>query len=328
MHMADMLVSPAVGAAMYAASLSAAAAACRKINLEKDESKIPLMGVVGAFIFAAQMINFSIPGTGSSGHLSGGLLAAALLGPYEGFLVIMAVLAVQCLLFADGGLLALGCNIWNMGFYACFFSWFCIFRPITGKNFTKKRICAASLLGGIVSLQLGAASVTLETLLSGVTPIPFWAFFSLMQPIHLAIGIVEGLVTAAILCYILETKPEILNGGKSARGARPAILTFFLSSLMISGGLSLLASQNPDGLEWSLEKLGVGNEGADGSVFAALQDAAALFPDYGIAGSQSFFSGSIAGISGVLFMTAAIIFTALLYRYLRKKANSDHELSA
>lgn len=97
-----------------------------------------MMGVMGAFVFAAQTINFTIPGTGSSGHLTGGLMLTALLGPYAGFLTMVGILAIQCLLFADGGLLALGCNIWNMAFYGCFISSMLIFKPIISKNYLRR----------------------------------------------------------------------------------------------------------------------------------------------------------------------------------------------
>lgn len=116
MHMADALLSPAVGGTMWAASAGTIAYCSSKVRKELDDSKIPLMGVLGAFIFAAQMINFSIPVTGSSGHLGGGLILSILLGPYATFLTIASVLMVQALFFADGGLLALGCNIFNLGF--------------------------------------------------------------------------------------------------------------------------------------------------------------------------------------------------------------------
>ena len=106
MHMADALVSPAVAGAMYACSAAAAVYSVKKVREEDDPSKIPVMGVMGAFVFASQMINFSIPGTGSSGHLCGGMMLSALLGPYAGFLTMIGILLVQCLLFADGGLLA------------------------------------------------------------------------------------------------------------------------------------------------------------------------------------------------------------------------------
>ena len=116
MHMADALISPAVGGAMWAVSAAAVAWCSKKVKEDLDERKVPLMGVLGAFVFAAMMINFTIPGTGSSGHLGGGLLLAVLLGPHAAFLVIASILVVQALFFADGGLLALGCNIFNLGF--------------------------------------------------------------------------------------------------------------------------------------------------------------------------------------------------------------------
>ena len=117
MHMADALVAPAVAATMYVCSGGVAGFSVKKVRLESDPKKSPVMGVMGAFVFAAQMINFTIPGTGSSGHLCGGMMLTALLGPYAAFLTMIGVLLIQCLLFADGGILALGCNIWNMALF-------------------------------------------------------------------------------------------------------------------------------------------------------------------------------------------------------------------
>ena len=176
MHMADALVSPAVAGAMYAASTAAAAYSVKRVKHEDDIKKIPLMGVMGAFVFTAQMINFTIPGTGSSGHLCGGVMATALLGPYAGFLTMIGVLLIQCLLFADGGLLALGCNVWNMAFYGCFVGYYLIWRPMTRRRLSGGRILAGSLIASMLTLQLGAFSVAVETLLSGVTKLPFSAF--------------------------------------------------------------------------------------------------------------------------------------------------------
>ncbi|MDE6979699.1 MAG: energy-coupling factor ABC transporter permease, partial [Helicobacter sp.] len=115
--MADALISPSIACAMYVCAGAVGAYCIKKIELQDDAKKIAMMGIMGAFVFATQMINFAIPGTGSSGHLSGGVLLAAILGPYAAFLTMMSVLLIQCLLFADGGLLALGANIWNMSFY-------------------------------------------------------------------------------------------------------------------------------------------------------------------------------------------------------------------
>ena len=178
MHMADALVAPAVAGTMYLCSAAAAGYSIKKVKLENDAKKIPVMGVMGAFVFAAQMINFTIPGTGSSGHLCGGMLLSAILGPYAGFLSMIGVLVIQCLLFADGGLLALGCNIWNMAFYGCFIGALLIWRNMMKGGMSRRKIVAASVLGCVATLQLGAFSVTLETLLSGVTLLPFGAFLS------------------------------------------------------------------------------------------------------------------------------------------------------
>ena len=219
MHMADALVSPAVAGTMYAVSAAAAGYSIYKVKKEDDASKIPVMGVMGAFVFAAQMINFTIPGTGSSGHLCGGMLLSALLGPYAGFLTMIGVLFVQCLMFADGGLLALGCNIWNMAFYGCFIGSILIWKFIMKNGVSKKKITIASILGCVITLQLGAFSVTFETLASGITKLSFGAFVSVMQPIHLAIGLVEGIITACVLVFVYEARPELLwgIGGSSER---------------------------------------------------------------------------------------------------------------
>lgn len=155
MHMADGFISPAVGCTMWAASAAITALCARKVRQEKEVRLVPLMGVLGAFIFACQMLNFTIPGTGSSGHLGGGLILAVLLGPYAGFLVMAAILAVQALFFADGGLLALGCNIFNMGFFSCLVAYPFIYRPLAGKNPGTGRITLASITAAVIGLQLG-----------------------------------------------------------------------------------------------------------------------------------------------------------------------------
>src|SRR5512136_1061958 len=134
MHMADALLSPAVGGTMWAVSAGTIAYCSKKVRDEFDERNVPLMGVLGAFIFAAQMINFTIPATGSSGHLGGGLILSILLGPHAAFLTIASVLVVQALFFADGGLLALGCNIFNLGFIPAFIVFPFIYKKLAGCN--------------------------------------------------------------------------------------------------------------------------------------------------------------------------------------------------
>ena len=146
MHMADALVSPAVAGTVYVLSTGAAAYSVKKVREENDPEKIPVMGVMGAFVFATQMLNFTIPGTGSSGHLCGGMMLSALLGPCAGFLTMIGVLLIQCLLFADGGLLALGCNVWNMAFYGCFVGALLIWRPIMKKGASSPQISSNSFI--------------------------------------------------------------------------------------------------------------------------------------------------------------------------------------
>src|SRR5512135_2404826 len=155
MHMADALLSPAVGGTMWASAASIAYCSAR-VRAELDDRKVPLMGVLGAFLFAAQMINFSIPGTGSSGHLGGGLLLADLLGPHAALLTIASVLVVQALFFADGGLLALGCNIFNLAVVPAFLVYPLIYRKVIGGHPGRARVTAVTMLCAVVGLQLGA----------------------------------------------------------------------------------------------------------------------------------------------------------------------------
>ncbi len=163
MHMADALISPAVGGVCGLAAAGLLARCARRLQRDLREDLVPLMGVLGAFVFAAQMINFSIPGTGSSGHLGGGLLLAVLLGPSAAFLVIASVLTVQALFFADGGLLALGCNLINLGFFPAFVAYPLLYQPLARGAYGTLRAGAAAVVAGVVGLQLGALGVVVET---------------------------------------------------------------------------------------------------------------------------------------------------------------------
>ena len=289
MHMADALISPMVGGTMLAATAGIAAYSIKKIQNDMDEKKIPLMGVMGAFVFTAQMINFTIPGTGSSGHIGGGILLAILLGPYAGFLTMASILLIQALFFGDGGLLAYGCNVFNLGFYTCFIAYPLIYKWFTRKGVSSKKIFGASMISALVGLQLGAFSVVLETLFSGKTQLPFGTFVLLMQPIHLAIGVVEGLVTAAVVTFIWRARPEILEkaaiGETLGKISLKKVSTVLLIAVVIIGGaLSWFASSNPDGLEWSMEKTaGVTElEAPDGihKALSVIQSKTAFLPDY------------------------------------------------
>jgi cobalt/nickel transport system permease protein len=285
MHMADALISPAVGGVMWAATLGTAAYSVKKIKDDVDDKKLPLMGVLAAFVFAAQMINFSIPGTGSSGHIGGGLLLSIILGPYAGFLSMASVLLIQALFFADGGILAYGCNVFNLGFFTCFVAYPFMYRKLAPDGSSSARKSWAAMLAAIVGLQLGAFGVVLETLFSGKTELPFGTFVLLMQPIHLAIGVVEGLVTAAVVVFVAKSAPEIVDRTEQAGSRVGRVVAVLGVCAVITGGLlSWFASAYPDGLEWSMEKVaGTSELEAAGPVYegaAKLQDRTAFMPDY------------------------------------------------
>ncbi|MEA4863268.1 MAG: energy-coupling factor ABC transporter permease [Victivallaceae bacterium] len=324
--MADALLSPVTGVVMLAVAGGLTAHSVRAVRKDFNERRIPLMGVAGAFVFAAQMVNFSIPGTGSSGHIAGAVLLAALLGPAPAFLTMACVLLVQALFFADGGLLAFGCNLVNLGFFGCFIAYPYIFRPLAGNDSKPGRIMAAACVASIVSLELGALGVTLETLISGITKLPFAAFATAMLPIHLAIGLGEGLATGAVLLFVRKNLPDLEAARleDKPRSISKLCWRFGLAALLIGGGLSLLASQSPDGLEWSMERITGSAElessGAVHTFFTRVADFFAVLPDYQLKGQDSVWSSSFAGIAGTAFcglMLALIAYAVCFHR--RKK---------
>jgi cobalt/nickel transport system permease protein len=321
---------------MCAVSAAACVYAVSKIKEGSlcDKKDAPMIGVMGALVFAAQMVNFTIPGTGSSGHIAGGILLAAVIGAMPALLAMSAVLIVQCLFFADGGLLALGCNIFNMGVIPCLIVYPLVFKPFVKDGMTLKNIAAASMLAVVVSLQLGAFGVTLETQLSGVAALPFSKFLLSMQPIHLAIGVAEGVITAAVLCFACQTRPEIMkiahsgmlaqNGVSAARGA---LIALAVAAVLVGGVLSLFASSSPDGLEWAVQKVAGTSEIAAVSPMvektAQAQSAIAVMPDYNFKGaleSTSWVGTSVAGIVGAaLTFLLVAVFALAVYSGKRKQ---------
>jgi cobalt/nickel transport system permease protein len=247
------------------------------------------MGVLGAFIFAAQMINFSIPATGSSGHIGGGLMLAILVGPEAALLVAASVLTLQALFFADGGLLALGWNIFNMGFLPAFVAYPLVYRRLAGGSPGSVRAGLAAVAAAVVGLELGAFCVVLATTLSGISDLPFATFALLMLPIHLAIGVVEGLATAAIVAFVARARPGTvgLEPGRGPKsGLRTAVVGLAVAAAVVGGALSWFASTHPDGLEWSVARVTGGDEisappGGLRGELAEVQEKTAVLPDYG-----------------------------------------------
>jgi cobalt/nickel transport system permease protein len=334
MHMADALVSPVVGGTMWATSAALIWASSRHINSHFDERKIPLMGVLGAFVFTAQMINFTIPATGSSGHLGGGLLLAILLGPSAAFLTIASVLMVQALFFADGGLLALGCNIFNLGVFPAFIAYPFIYKRLVGREPRQTRMVIAAVLAAVIALQFGSLGVVLQTVLSGVSALPFDTFVLLMQPVHLAIGVVEGVVTALVVSFVYWSRPEILESviQEKPLGQMPmrSLLAMFLTATVLIGGvLSWYASNHPDGLEWSIHKVTgsaelehPGHLGQD--VSGALQERTAILPDYALPEglNQEYPERFGTSLSGIVGGTLTLLVCLLAGVLLRKRTHA------
>lgn len=329
MHMADALVSPAIAGVTGIISGALVVVAVKKIRNSQAENIVPLMGVMGAFIFAAQMINFSIPGTGSSGHIIGGVLLAALLGPWAGFITLTSVLIIQCLIFADGGLMALGCNIFNMAVCACLVAYPLIYRPLMKYPASFGKILGISILTCIVGLELGALAVTVETEASGITALPMAQFLLFMLPIHLAIGIGEGVATASILYFIQKYKSELLFSVRQSKIKvteshcyKRAVLIFAVLALLIGGTFSWIASSDPDGLEWSVFHLIGTTEPTviSGSrayeITRNIQETTAVMPDY-----NTTFAGIIGGIIVVLVIWAL----SVLLQYKKKVVSKHNE---
>lgn len=308
--MADALISTpvALGAGVVATALLGVAG--YKVNKEKgvDSRIVPLMGVLGAFIFAAQMINFTIPGTGSSGHIVGGVLLAAFLGPWAAFLTITSVLIIQCLVFADGGLLALGCNILNMGAMTTLIAYPLIFRPLTHRNHSTARLMVASVLAALFGIEAGACAVTLETEISGVTALPTSSFLALMSGIHLIIGIGEGLATGAIIAFVVKSRPDLLATEQSVkadlgRSYKKLFIGFGIATIVLGGGLAFFASEYPDGLEWSIQKLTGSTEiepaqtDTVSTTLAHMQQTTSVMPDY-----DNSFSGILGAVMVVILV--------------------------
>jgi cobalt/nickel transport system permease protein len=334
MHMADALISPAVGGTAWAATAGLISYSSRKLRDGMDDRRIPLMAVLGAFIFAAQMVNFTIPATGSSGHLGGGLILAILLGPYAGFVTLASVLIIQALFFADGGLLALGCNILNLGFFPCFVVYPFLYRKIAGDHQRKWLMVTGVMIAAVAGLQLGSLAVVTQTTLSGISELPFRTFVLIMQPIHLAIGLVEGAATVAVILFVLKARPEILKepvheaAGVKSLSMRSLAVGFLIAALVAGGGFSWFSSKYPDGLEWSVLRV-TGTDGVrepEGEVhrsLADLQKKTAILPNYGIdeenkgegADKDTSFPGLAGGLLTLLF--AAIAWLLLKRRRVR-----------
>jgi len=208
MHIPDGFLNIATVATTYVVSAGGVGNAVRIANKKLGEKQVPLMGILAAFIFAAQMLNFPIAG-GTSGHLIGAALAAILLGPWAAVLIMSCVLIAQCLIFQDGGLLALGANIFNMGIVASFSGYY-LYRMVTALLGDDRR---SKLVGGFIaawgSVFLASIVCAIELAVSGASPLQ--VVLPAMAGFHALIGIGEGLITGAVLSLVLATRTDLLE---------------------------------------------------------------------------------------------------------------------
>ncbi len=306
MHIPDGFLSVAVSLLCWALSLVAIAYALRRANRDLGEKQVPLMGVLAACIFAGQMLNFTVAG-GTSGHLMGAALATILLGPWAALLVMTAVVSVQALIFQDGGLLALGANILDMGVVGVAVSYFAYntLRRLLGTK--RSSILISGAVAAWLSIMIASLAVALQIALSGTSPANI--AIPAMALIHAIIGIGEGLITAGALAFIVAARPDLLNlagGGAKAVNGRLVGLAGLAIALALAV-LSPLASANPDGLEWVAEQ--------NGFLARAQEPAYNIIPDYVMPGiPNEALATIIAGVVGLLIVFGVAIAMAYSQR--------------
>jgi cobalt/nickel transport system permease protein len=298
MHVPDGFLSTPVALSCAALAVAGVGAAASRSRALLGSRAVPRMGVTAAFVFSAQMINFPVAG-GTSGHLVGGALAAVLLGPSAAVIAMTAVLVMQCLVFGDGGLLALGANVLNMAVLHPIVG-FAVYRAILGRAGPDRVPSAARRIASIafaswVATVVAAATCAGELALSGV--VASAVVFPAMVAIHVAIGLGEALIAALVLAAILRLRPELVDRPRLEPAARSgSIVVLGLSvSLGLALFLSPFACRWPDGLERVAERVGLEP--------SHVQLTSAPMRDYAIPGlTSSFLATSLAAAAGTLLV--------------------------
>jgi cobalt/nickel transport system permease protein len=298
MHIPDGMLSTPVAVVSEVAGLGIIGYASWWVKKKLSDRKIVLMAVIGALIFALQMLNFPVSG-GTSGHFGGGALAGIVLGFWPASLVLSAVLGLQALVFSDGGILAFGMNVLNMGIIAPAVA-LGIYRSFLRFSDTKTSRVAASFLGAFLAVVVSAAAVAVELWLSGRAN--FNTVFTAMVGWHALIGIGEGLITGALVSYLVAVRPDLLGDAHDeVRSSMKAVYIVLGIVAIIGAGISWLASGHPDGLEYVYET-GVGalpelSFIGEGTIFAG----------YGVRGiSHEALATVIAGVVGLVLVAAVL----------------------
>ncbi len=312
MHIPDGFLSTPVAVVGWILAILIIAYALRQTREQLGERQIPLLGVLAAFIFAAQAINFPVAG-GTSGHLLGGALAAIVLGPWAAVLVMTSVIALQGLLFQDGGLLVMGWNIINMGILTAFTGYlvYMLLKRILGTS--KTNLLIAGAIGAWLSVEVGATATAIQLGISGTSPLGL--ALPAMVGVHALIGIGEALITVGALTLILRTRPDLLVQGEKAGGTLSAAwVTSGLLLALVVAVFSFAASGSPDGLERVAEE--------HGFIARAMGPVYSILPDYTI----PFISNqTLSGIAAVVLGTLIVFGIALLIgRTVRTPSVKSH----
>jgi cobalt/nickel transport system permease protein len=308
MHIPDGFLSLPVALVLWALSVVVVGYALRRASRDLGERQVPLMGVLAAAIFAGQILNFPVTG-GTSGHLLGAALATILLGPWAAVLVLTTVVSVQALLFQDGGLLALGGNLFNMAVIGVSVSYM-VFHSVQKLAGNRSQ---AVFLGGFaaawLSIVVAALACAIELAASGTSQANF--VIPAMGAIHMLIGIGEGLITIGALAFLKASRPDLLQAGSVRTVHGGLVWAFGLGLALLLAVASPLASAHPDGLLWVAKQKGF--------LEAAKEPAIKIIPKYIMPGvSNSAAATILAGVLGTLLVFGL----ALAIAFLRRQRHS------
>ncbi|WP_394431586.1 energy-coupling factor ABC transporter permease [Streptomyces sp. SGAir0957] len=339
MHVPDGFINAPVSAAAGVVAAGAVAVSLRGARRELDERTAPLAGLVAAFIFAVQMLNFPVA-AGTSGHLLGGALAAILVGPYTGVLCVSVVLLMQGVLFADGGLTALGVNITDMAITTTVVAYL-VFRGLVKVLPRGRRsITAASFVAAVLSVPAAAIVFTLLYAIGGTTDVSIGKVATAMIGVHVLIGIGEAVITALTVGAVVAVRPDLVYGARgltqplklkvggelvdapaaapapaAPRSHRKIWITGLVTSLVLAGFVSFYASANPDGLEKVAHDKGIDSKTEEHA------SADSPLADYGVKDvTDARLSGGLAGIIGV---GVTVVAGSGIFWALRRRRTSD-----
>jgi cobalt/nickel transport system permease protein len=290
--------------------------------MQLEDKAIPLAGITAAFIFAAQMLNFPVA-AGTTGHLLGGALAAILLGPSVGAIVVTIVVVVQALVFADGGITALGYNVLNMAIIPAYggYAVFRIVRRMLPRS--SGGVIGSTGIASWASVVMASVAFSIEWLFGATAPVSFDDVFTAMVGVHAVIGIGEGIISALAVGAVLASRPDLVHGAtdlerahlaESKVGARTFVIAGVLVALVFAGVVSQFAADDPDGLERVAEDTGFIDSGQDHSL------ADFVFADYATAGiANETLSLAVAGIVGTIVTLLVVYGLFMGLRETRKR---------